>query len=78
VIEVHSPTDSLSVRQEKMQEYLANGLQLGWLIDPDQRRVYVYRATIPVEVRENPETLSGASVLPAFVLDLREVWGSHD
>jgi Uma2 family endonuclease len=78
VIEVRSPTDSLSVLQEKMQEYLANGTQLGWLIDPDQRRVYVYRTERRVEVVENPGTLSGAPVLPGFVLDLREVWGPKD
>lgn len=74
VIEVRSPSDSLSALREKMHEYLANGTQLGWLIDPDQRRVYVYRREMHVEVLDNPDRLSGAPVLPGFELDLREVW----
>jgi Uma2 family endonuclease len=78
VIEVRSPSDSLSALQEKMQEYLANGTQLGWLIDPDHRRVYVYHPGPRVEVVDDPDTLSGVPVLPGFVLDLREVWGSED
>jgi len=78
VIEVRSPTDSLSALQEKMQEYLANGTRLGWLIDPEQRRVYVYRPERRVDVLEGPDTLSAAPLLPGFVLDLREVWGSED
>lgn len=78
VIEVRSPTDSLSLLQEKMQEYLDNGAQLGWLIDPDQRRVSVYRPGVPVEVIENQDIVSGSPLLPGFVLDLREVWGSKN
>jgi Uma2 family endonuclease len=75
VIELRSPTDSLSALQEKMQEYLDNGLRLGWLIDPEERRVYVYRPPSSVEIMEDPAHLSGAPVLLDFVLDLREVWG---
>jgi Uma2 family endonuclease len=78
VVELRSPTDSLSVLQEKMLEYLANGTQLGWLIDPEQRRVSVYRPGMPVEILENPDTVSGAPLLPGFVLDLGEVWGSKN
>ncbi len=74
VIELRSPTDSLSVLQEKMREYLDNGAQLGWLIDPAQRRVYVYRPQASVQMLENPETISGDPVLAGFVLDLREIW----
>lgn len=78
VIEIRSPNDSLSALQGKMQEYIANGTPLGWLIDPDQRRVSVYRPGMPVEVVENPDTLSGAPVLPGFILDLRAVWDSKE
>jgi Uma2 family endonuclease len=74
VIELRSPTDRLSVLQRKMQEYLANGAQLGWLLVPQVRRVYVYRPYQPVEILENPETLAGDPLLPGFVLDLREIW----
>jgi Uma2 family endonuclease len=74
VVELRSPTDSLSALQEKMQEYLDNGTELGWLIDPEERRVYVYRPATDVEILERPDTLAGAPVLRGFVLDLREVW----
>ena len=73
-IELRSPTDRLNVLQDKMQEYLDNGMRLGWLIDPEQRRVYVYRPETSVQQLENPETISGDPILPGFVLDLREIW----
>ena len=76
VIEIRSPTDSLSVLKDKMREYLANGARLGWLIDPDERRVYVYRADSDVESIEDPDTLSDETLLPGFVLDLGAVWGA--
>jgi Uma2 family endonuclease len=74
VIELRSPSDRLKAIQDKMQEYLENGAKLGWLIDPDQKRVYVYRPEEPVRVLENPKKVSGDPVLAGFVLDLREVW----
>jgi Uma2 family endonuclease len=74
VLELRSPTDSLPDLQAKMQEYLDNGAQLGWLIDPEPRHVYVYRPGGPVERLDNPDTISGDPVLPGFVLDLRAVW----
>ena len=74
VIELRSPNDSLSVLRDKMQEYLDNGAQLGWLIDPQQKRVYVYRPQTPVQELEAPQEISGDPVLPGFVLDLREIW----
>lgn len=74
VLELRSPTDDLCFLQAKMQEYLDNGAQLGWLIDPAARRLYVYRPQAPVECLENPDALSGYPVLPGFVLDLSEVW----
>lgn len=74
VIELRSATDSLSVLQEKMQEYLDNGTELGLLLDPEQRRVYVYRHGAPVEKLEGPETISGEPTLSGFVLDLGEIW----
>jgi Uma2 family endonuclease len=74
VIELRSPSNSLSVLQAKMQEYIDNGAQLGFLIDPQQKRVYVYHAQTLVQVLENPEHVSGDPVLPGFTLDLREIW----
>lgn len=74
VIEGRSPSDRLSDLQAKIQEYLDNGARLGWLIDPREKRVYVYRPGRPVEALDDPATLSGESVLPGFVLHVRELW----
>ncbi len=74
VIELRSPSDSLADVQDKMAEYLANGVRLGWLIDPQNRRVYVYRPGQPVDILEEPDAVSGDPVLPGFVLDLTAIW----
>jgi Uma2 family endonuclease len=73
VIELRSETDSLKKLQQKMQEYRDNGVRLGWLINPQQRQVEIYRLGQDVETLENPNTLSGEDVLPGFVLDLRSI-----
>jgi Uma2 family endonuclease len=75
VVELRSSSDTLKSLQEKMQEYMDNGARLGWLIDPKNRTVEVYRAGVEVEVLSNPNELSGEEVLPGFVLNLRRVWG---
>lgn len=74
VIELRSPSDSLSALQDKMEEYMANGAQLGWLIDPEAKRVSVYRPQRQVERLENPTMLVGDPILPGFMLDLQEIW----
>ena len=74
VLELGSPTDSLSVLQDKMQEYMDNGAQLGWLIDPVRQQVFIYRPDLPVEQLDKPESVSGEPLLPGFRLDLREIW----
>jgi Uma2 family endonuclease len=74
VLELRSPTDPLGILQSKMQEYLDNGAQLGWLIDPETQRVYVYRPASPVECLDKPDLLTGDPVLAEFFLNLREIW----
>ena len=74
VLELRSPTDSLSVLEAKLGEYLANGARLGWLLDPQTRQVHVYRPGQKVEVLEDPEVVSGEDVLVGFELKLLEVW----
>ena len=59
VIELRSITDRLRPLQQKMVEYTENGARLGWLIDPSDRSVYVYRPSRPVEHLTNLTTLSG-------------------
>jgi len=70
VIELRSRTDSLTSLREKMREYLASGLRLGWLINPQQQQVEIYRLNSGVEIINLPATLSGEDVLPGFVLNL--------
>ncbi|MHC5676990.1 Uma2 family endonuclease [Nostoc sp.] len=73
VVELRSRSDSLKELQEKMQEYIENGAQLGWLIDRKNKRVEIYRPGKDVEILENPASLSGENVLPGFVLDLQQI-----
>jgi Uma2 family endonuclease len=70
VIELRSRTDSLTQLQAKMDEYLANGVRLGWLIDPMSQQVAIYRPNQAVEIISLPTTLSGENVLPEFTLEL--------
>ncbi|MBW4643792.1 MAG: Uma2 family endonuclease [Goleter apudmare HA4340-LM2] len=70
VIELRSRTDALKPLQEKMQEYLNSGLRLGWLLNPQDEEVEIYRPNQTVEIVKFPVTLSGESVLPGFVLNL--------
>ena len=74
VLELRSPSDDLAALQAKLQEYLENGSQLGWLIDPESQRVYVYRPGQLVQVLERPAYLEGDPALPGFVADLSLVW----
>ena len=83
-VELVSETDSEAVAslraseveetRSKMQEYVDNGLRLGWLINPRTRQVEIYRPNQAVEVLQSPTTLSGEDVLPGFVLDLQPIF----
>ena len=73
VVELRSRTDSLKELQEKMQEYIENGTQLGWLIDRKNKRVEIYCPGKDVEILDNPASLSGENVLPGFVLNLQQI-----
>jgi Uma2 family endonuclease len=74
VIELGSPTDRLGPLQEKMAEYVANGALLGWLIDPTDRTISIFRPNEAIQTLNEPATLSGQPEMPDFVLDLAEVW----
>jgi Uma2 family endonuclease len=74
IIELRSPSDTMADLHAKLREYIANGARLGWLLDPETRRVFVYRPDAPVEQLDDPATVEGDPVLPGFVLNLREVW----
>jgi Uma2 family endonuclease len=74
VVELRSRSDNLATLQAKMQEYMANGAQLGWLIDPQEKKIYVYRPHVEVSCVENPLTISGDPELPGFTLDVQRLW----
>jgi Uma2 family endonuclease len=73
-IELLSPSDNLAKTQSKMQEYLDNGMELGWLINRKNQQVEIYRRGKEVEVLNCPDSLSGETLLPKFRLDLESIW----
>lgn len=75
VVELRSPSDDLETLQDKMEEYRANGALLGWLIDPKEQKVYIYRPNEEAHCLDNPARVAGDPELPGFVLDTKWVWG---
>ena len=73
-VELRSQSDSLPTLLNKMEEYMENGASLGWLIDPQRRRVYVYRTGEEMVVLEDPAVVSGDPLLPGFELQMHEIW----
>ena len=73
VVEVRSRTDRLADGLSKMQEWLDGGARLGWYLDPYAIRAYIFRPGQPVEILDNPATLSGEDVLPGFVFEVRRL-----
>ena len=79
VAEIVSGTDTLPPLQRKMEIYMANGAQLGWLIDPYRRQVHVYQQDQDVEILDDPETVIGDPVMPGFVFEVRQrVFALHE
>jgi Uma2 family endonuclease len=74
VVELRSPSDSPRALQDKMQEYIENGAQLGWLIDPFEKKVYVYRPQSTAEVLDDPQAVSGDPLLRGLTLDVQSLW----
>jgi Uma2 family endonuclease len=75
IVEVMSPSDRLKDAKEKMVEWMANGVQLGWLIDGDRQTVYIYRAgRSEPEKRTGIKRLAGEGPIAGFVLDLADIW----
>jgi Uma2 family endonuclease len=74
VIELRSQSDRVRVLREKMDEWLANGAQLAWLIDAETRTVEIYRPGFEAETRTGASSLAGEGPVDGFVLDLAPVW----
>ena len=74
VIEVRSSNDRLTQQQRKMREWIAYGARLGWLIDPGNSRIYIYRPDAELEILERPDTISGEPELPGLKIDCADIW----
>ena len=74
VVELRPPSDAVEVLKSKMSEYLDNGAELGWLLDPQTKRVYVFRPGKKVECLESPATVEGDNLMKGFILDVEKVW----
>jgi Uma2 family endonuclease len=74
VVELRSPTDRLEALNKKLEEYVANGAELGWLIDPFERKVHIFRPDADPEVLDNPHKVSGEPLLKEFSLDVQVLW----
>jgi Uma2 family endonuclease len=74
VVELRSPSDSLKSLQNKIVEYLENGAALGWLIDPLEKKVYVYRQNTEPEILQNPTAVSGEPLLKNFSLKTDKIF----
>lgn len=72
--ELMSPSDNLDELQNKMKEYINCGVRLGWLINPDDRQVEIYRQVKDREILDNPRTLSGEDVMPNLVVSLGDIF----
>ncbi len=78
VIEVRSPSDSLPDQQQRMQEWLLFGAELGWLVDPFEQTVWIYRPDQEAESIERPAVLSGETVLVGLTVEMNEIWSLID
>ena len=74
VVEVLSPTDRMKEAKAKMELWIANGVELGWLIDGDAETVYIYRRGRPAKTRRHIQELAGEGPVAGFVLKLGAIW----
>jgi Uma2 family endonuclease len=74
IIELMSPSDHLLRAKKKMQQWIDNGVLLGWLIDPDHRTVIIYRPGTDPQVLTDPAQVEGEGPVSGFVLDLKDIW----
>lgn len=75
VIELRSPSDHPKSLEEKMEQWMANGAQIGWLIDPVERTVVIYRQGDVPEILHDPTSVQGTGIVAGFELVMGRVWG---
>ena len=74
VIELRSATDSLSETQTKMREYQRLGVRLGLLVNPQGKKVEVYRSGRELEILESPSSIDCSEVMPGFILSMSRIF----
>ena len=74
IIEVRSPSQSIGDQQAKMRRWMDNGVRLGWLVDPYDKQIWIYRADGSVEQLDRPAELSGEDVCVGLTIDMAQVW----
>ena len=78
VAEIVSPDQSVASQQDKMAGWLHFGVELGWLIDPESRTVWIYRSGVEPKERERPDVIDGESVLSGFGFSFEPIWKMLD
>jgi Uma2 family endonuclease len=78
VLELRSPSDRLAALRAKMEEYIANGARMGWLLDAGRRQVHIYRPGVAPQILDNPGEISGDPVLPNFKLSVPKIWAAME
>ena len=74
IVEIRSPSDSLTQLQQKLDLWVTRGARLAWLIDPDRTTAHIYRPGRPPEVLSKPQSLSGEDIAPGLSVDLTRIW----
>ena len=79
VLEVRSFTQNIRDQQDKMRQWMTNGVRLGWLVDPFEAKVWIYREDeAEPQFLEHPDTLSGENVMAGLTVDLTRVWSADN
>ncbi len=78
VVEILAKGDPLAERQAKMQQWLENGAQLGWLIDPFGETVSIHRLGQQPETLHKPKVLEGEGSVVGFRLETQKLWAEAD
>jgi len=78
VVELLSISDSLRQTAKKMDLWIANGVELGWLIDPYTRQVHIYHPGVVTPRIESGSQVAGTGPVDSFVLDLEEIWRCYE
>lgn len=75
-VEVISPSESYDEVQGKLEDYLAAGVKIVWIVRPKQKSVTVYNSLFDFKTFQEDEEISGGEVLPDFKCRLQDIFGN--